>query len=313
MSEFFTETIVISILAAMVRIGAPLILAAIGELIAERAGVINLGVEGMMLMGCFLGFFVTFETGSILAGIGAAMVGAMLMSLIMAFMAITLRLEQFVTGLALNLLASGLTLFWFRSLLKTIGSTQPNIDLLEKAPIPFLSDIPYLGIIVFSHNWLVYLAILSVPICSFFLYKTKYGLELRCLGENPRAIDMKGLSVAKRQYLAVLFGGMMAGLAGAFISVGSSIRFVPEMTAGRGWLAIVIVIAGNWQPKWILVAALVFAFLEAFQMHVQAVGINFPYQILLALPYVVAVIALMHRRARSRAPASLGVAYSRGL
>ena len=162
MSEFFTETIVISILAAMVRIGAPLILAAIGELIAERAGVINLGVEGMMLMGCFLGFFVTFETGSILAGIGAAMVGAMLMSLIMAFMAITLRLEQFVTGLALNLLASGLTLFWFRSLLKRIGSTQPNIDLLEKAPIPFLSDIPYLGIIVFSHNWLVYLAILSV-------------------------------------------------------------------------------------------------------------------------------------------------------
>ena len=104
----------------------------------------------------------------------------------------------------------------------------------------------------------------------------------------------------------------MAGLAGAFISVGSSIRFVPEMTAGRGWLAIVIVIAGNWQPKWILVAALVLAFLEAFQMHVQAVGINFPYQILLALPYVVAVIALMHRRARSRAPASLGVAYSRG-
>ena len=134
---------------------------------------------------------------------------------------------------------------------------------------------------------------------------------MRCLGENPSTIDLKGLSVANRQYLAVLFGGLMAGLAGGFVSICSSIRFVPNMTGGRGWLAIVIVIAGNWKPKWIVVAALVFALLDAFQLHVQAIGVKFPYQIMLALPYVAAIVAMMYTRTKSEAPAALGIPFRR--
>lgn len=311
MSDLFSEAIIVSILAATVRISTPLLIAALGELIAERSGVINLGLEGMMLMGTFIGFSVTLSTGSPWMGVTAAVFSGILMSLIMAFMTVTLKLEQFVSGLALNLLASGLTLYWFRSSVSSDFDNQPTIELLSKIDIPLLSDIPYIGEIFFSHNIITYFAFLMVPAVWYFLFRSKYGLELRCLGENPKALDVKGLSINARRYAAVLFGGAMAGLAGAFISVGSSLRFVADMTAGRGWLALVIVIAGNWQPKWILAAAMVFAFLDAFQLHVQAVGVNFPYQMLLALPYIVAIVAMMQSRARSRAPASLGIPYLR--
>lgn len=311
MTELLTTQILISILAATIRIACPLMIAAIGELVTERAGVMNLGVEGMMLMGAFVGFFVTHQTGSPVTGIIAAALAGMVFSLIMAVMAITLKLEQFVTGMALNLLAAGLTLFWYRSFQKLVGTSNPKIDLLTNVKIPFLSEIPWLGKIFFCHNPLTYLAFLMVPVIWFFLYRTKFGLELRCMGENPAAIDMKGLSVDARQYLAVMFGGLMAGLAGAFVSVASSVRFVPDMTAGRGWLAIVIVIAGNWRPKWIVVASMVFAFLDAFQMHVQAIGFKIPYQIFLALPYVIAIVALMISRTKSEAPAALGIPYRR--
>ena len=281
MSELFTEAFIISILAGTIRIATPLILAAVGELIAERAGVINLGVEGMMSMGCFVGFYITYETGSQSMGIAGAVVAAMMMSLIMAFTAITLKLEQFVTGLAINILSAGLVLFWFSNFYdyhqeKTGKSTPPGIEILEKFDIPLLSDIPYIGKILFTQNWLTYLAYIIVPLSWYFLYRTRFGLELRCLGENPKVIDVKGLSVSVRRYAAVLFGGAMAGLGGAFISIGLSSQFAPNMVSGRGWLAIVIVIAGNWLPYRIVLAALIFAFLGSLQLHIQAIGIDFP-------------------------------------
>jgi simple sugar transport system permease protein len=164
-----------------------------------------------------------------------------------------------------------------------------------------------LGPVLFAHNWLTYLAFFMVPAVWFFLYRMKLGLQLRSLGEDPRAADMVGIRVSRVRYLAVVSGGFFAGLAGAFISIGSVERFFPEMTAGRGWLAIVIVIAGNWKPLRILLAALLFAFLDALQL--QSVGIAIPYQILLALPYVMAIVVMILGRARSIAPAALGTPY----
>ncbi len=311
MGDLFNETILISMFAATVRIATPLLFAALGELITEKAGILNLGVEGTMLMAAFSAFLVTYQTDSLWLGVLAAMATGGLMGLIMVFMVSTLKVEQVVTGLALNLFAVGMSLYLYKVALGESSTSFPTIDVFKTVHIPLLSSIPYLGPVLFSQKVLTYIALLMVPAVWFFLYRTKYGLEIRCLGENPRVIDTKGLSVVTRQYAAVICGSMMTGLGGAFVTIGSTERFVPEITAGRGWLAIVIVIAGNWRPKWILVAALVFAFLEAFQLQVQAIGVQLPYQVLLALPYVVAILVMILNRARSQEPKQLGVPYFR--
>ncbi len=310
-NDLLQATIIVSILASTIRIATPLLLAALGELVTERSGILNLGVEGMMLMGAFTAFAVAFFADSLWLGVFAAMVTGGLMALIMVFMASTLKVEQIVTGMALNLLGSGVSLFWHRLLFDLSKVNVSTIEIFSPVNIPGLSDIPYIGEILFSHRWMTYVAFFMVPAIWFFLYRTKYGLQIRCVGENPRAIDMKGMSVTRLQYLATIFGGMMAGLAGSFFTLGASPRFVPEISGGRGWLAIVIVIAGNWLPGRIMLAALVFAFLDAFQLHVQGVGVQIPFQILLAIPYVFAIVAMMGSRARSKAPSHLGVPYLR--
>jgi ABC-type uncharacterized transport system permease subunit len=310
--DFFQPVIIISVLASTIRIATPVLLAALGELVTEKAGVLNMGVEGMMLTGAFAGFYFTYETGSLWIGILGGMLAGGALSLIMAFMGVTLRLNQTVIGLGMNLLASGLTFYWYRSTFDpTVVSGTPTVDIFPPLKIPFLSDIPYLGEVLFSQRLLTYVAFLMVPIIWFFLYRTKYGMALRGIGENPRAVDTKGIRVRTYQYAAVFFGGMMAGLGGAFLPLGSTALFVTEITAGRGWLAIVLVIAGNWIPWRVMVAALIFAFLDAFQLQAQGLGVNLPFQIMLALPYVAAIIAMMSTRARSIAPAALGVPYAR--
>lgn len=310
--EILQTAIIISLLSATLRIATPILLAALGELVAERAGVMNLGVEGIMLTGAFIGFLVGDKTESLALAIGAALLAGGIMSLIMAVMASTLKVDQTVTGLALNLLASGLTFYWYRVAYKgqELG-TAPSVEIFNVVKIPILSKIPVIGEVLFSQFLLTYIAILMVPVVWFFLYRTKYGLLIRCLGENPRAVDMKGVNVTLFQYLAVIFGGMMAGLGGSFLTLASAGVFVPDISAGRGWLAIVIVIAGNWKPGRILLAALLFAFLDAFQLQVQSLGVKLPYQILLALPYVFAILAMVASRARSQAPQALGLAYTR--
>jgi len=310
--DFLQPVIIISVLASTIRIATPVLFAAIGELVTEKAGVLNMGVEGMMLTGAFAGFYFTYETGSLWIGIAGGMVAGAAMSLIMAFMGITLRLNQTVIGLGMNLLASGLTFYWYRATYDiSVASGTPTVEIFPPLKIPVLSTIPYLGEILFSQRLLTYFAFLMVPVVWFFLYRTKYGLALRGIGENPRAVDTKGISVRNYQYAAVIFGGMMAGLGGAFLPLGSTALFATEMTAGRGWLAIVLVIAGNWVPWRVMVAALVFAFLDAFQLQAQGLGVNIPFQIMLALPYVAAILAMMSTRARSIAPSALGIPYAR--
>jgi simple sugar transport system permease protein len=310
LSEFFTAAIIVSVLASTLKIATPLLLAALGEMVTERAGVMNLGVEGTMLMGAFAGFIVGYTTGSLGAGYIAAILAGGAMSLFMVFMATTLKVDQTVTGLSINLLASGLTLFIYRVRFTDINNL-PTIVPSGKMPIPILSDIPFIGNILFNQNWLTYLAIIMVPLIAIFLYKTKYGLAIRAIGENPRAADTVGWNVTKYQYYCVIFGGMTAGLGGAFITIGSLPNFLPDLIAGRGWLAVILVIAGNWQPWRIFIATLIFGFLDAVQLQMQGIGVPVPHQLLLALPFVVALIVLTGSRVRSMAPKNLAKPYFR--
>lgn len=312
LNELLQPVIIISILASTLRIATPVLTAALGELVAERSGVLNMGVEGMMLTGAFVGFYVTYLTDSLWLGILGGMLAGAVMSLIMAVMGVSLRLNQTVTGLGINLLAFGLTFYWYRVTYDFGGdSTMPTVEIFPPVEIPVISNIPFIGEILFSQRFFTYVAFLLVPIISFFLYRTKYGMALRGIGENPRAVDSKGLSVRRYQYLAVIFGGLMAGLGGALLPLGSTALFVTNITAGRGWLAIVLVIAGNWIPWRVLIAALIFAFLDAFQLQLQGLGVQIPFQVLLALPYIAAIIVMMSARAKSEAPSALGVPYAR--
>jgi general nucleoside transport system permease protein len=309
-TQLLQTAILASILASMLRLATPLLLAALGEMVAERSGVLNLGVEGMMLLSAFTSYVVTYFTGSLLLGLLVAVLTGGLMALLMAFMAVTLKVEQIVTGMALNLLGAGLSVFLLRLIFGTTGDLI-TIPLFNPVQIPLLSGLPLVGPVLFGQRPLTYLAFGLVPVIWFFMYRTKYGLQLRAVGESPKAVDTKGVDVARLRYLATIFGGLMAGLAGAALTLGASPRFVPGITAGRGWLAIVIVIAGNWLPWRITLAALVFALLDAFQLQVQGIGVQIPYQILLAAPYVFAIVAMMINRVRSEAPSFLGVPYQR--
>jgi ABC-type uncharacterized transport system permease subunit len=310
LDDFLQASILISVAAATIRIATPLLLAALGELVAERSGVYNMGLEGMMLMGAFTGYLAAYESGSLWIGVAAAGLTGALMALVFAVLVVTLKVEQIVTGLAVNLLGAGLSTYWLRAAFANASQT-PTIPFFSNVPVPGLSDIPVLGTILFDQKALTYLAFLMAPVIWFFLYRTRYGLIVRCAGDNPKALDVKGVRVAPVQYAAVVFGGLMAGLGGAFLSVGSAARFVPDMTNGRGWLAIIIVIAGRWRPYSILIATLVFSFLDALQLQIQGVGIAIPYQYLLMMPYVAAILALMIRRSRTSAPTMLGVPYTR--
>lgn len=308
LDDLLTGAIIINLFTTMIRLATPLLIAAMGELVVERSGIMNLSVEGMMLMGALTGFMVSLNTGSLWIGLLASVFSGVLMALLLAFLSITLKVDQTVTGLALNLFSSGLTLFIFRALYDKHNAISEIFPIL---PIPYLSEIPYVGEIFFSHRGLTYFAFLCIPVIAFFLNRTKIGLAIRSTGENPHAVETRGLNVSTLRYLAVIFGGMMAGLAGSFFTNGISSRFVPEITAGRGWLAIIIVIAGNWQPGRMVMATLIFALLDAFQYTLQGVGMDIPFQLLLAMPYVIALIILMSSQVRSRMPGVLGVPYDK--
>jgi simple sugar transport system permease protein len=312
MSDLFQTAFIISLLTGMVRIATPILFGAMGELVAERSGILNLSIEGTMLMGAFVGFLVAFQSGSLLAGMLAAMAAGALLGMLMAFLASTLKLDQTVSGLAINLLSSGLTFYFFRLAFKDVGAQNlPSVTTLSALKFPILSQIPFLGEIFFSQTILTYMAFLLVPVISLFLYRTKPGLELRSIGENPRAVDMRGLNITIRQYLAVMFGSLMAGLGGAFLTLASAGLFVPEISGGRGWIALAIVIFGNWRPSRILLGALFFGLVDSIQLSLQAVGVDLPYQLLLALPYLLTIVALIVNRGGSRAPLSLGKPYFR--
>lgn len=309
MNGLLDTAVLVSIAAATLRTATPMLFSAMGELITQRAGIWNMGVEGTMLMSAFAAYLTVTLTGSLTLAVAAALMAAAVMGLLNAFLTASLRIDHFIAGLGLNLLSSGLTLFWFRSYIQ--GREQPTFSGFHPYPLPFLSEIPVIGPVLFSQHVLTYFAILTVPLVWYFLYRTRFGLEIRCIGENPKALDMKGLSVTVRQYLAVIFGSVMTGLGGAFVVLAFSDRFLPEITAGRGWLVIVAIIAGNWLPFRITSALLVFALLEAIAVHTRILGVGVPQQIFLALPYVASIALIALFRLRSYEPLALGIPYRR--
>lgn len=312
LNEILQTAFLVSLIAGAIRITTPILMASMGELIAERAGVLNLSIEGTMVLGAFTGFLTTYHTGSLGLGVLAALLAGGALTLIFAFMVVSLKIDQTVSGLTFNLFASGVSFYLYRVAFPKIGSENlPNVQIFERTPLPLLSRIPVLGDAFFSHNLMTYAAFLLVPLVFYFLYRTNRGLELRCLGENPRALDMKGVNVTLYQYAAVVFGGMMSGAAGAFLTLGSAGMFVPSIASGRGWIAIAIVIFGGWKPFNIMFASLFFGFLDSLQLQIQGIGIQFPYQILLAMPYFLTILALLGRKRSSGEPISLGTPYFR--
>lgn len=304
--------IVTSLLDSTLRLATPLILAAIGGLISERSGVLNIALEGMLLAGAF-GFFVGgFATGTILGSIVVAVLVGMLLALLLAFLSITLVVDQVIGGVAINLVALGGTAFLYRSAFTTSSPTVPGMGPIS---LPMLSALPVVGNVVFSQAPLTYVAFASVLAAWGFLHKTRYGLWVRATGERPEAAEAAGINVITIRYLSVSVSGFLSGLGGAFILSQIS-TFSEGMTAGAGFIALAAVIFGNWEPGRTLVAALLFALFEALQTTVQVgggtvLGVTVAYQFLLMVPYVATIIVLAGFVGRSRPPAADGKPYIR--
>jgi simple sugar transport system permease protein len=294
-----------------VVLGVPLAYAGLGETIAERAGIVNLGVEGMMLVGAVVAFVVGIKTDSILLAfvIGALAGGAL--ALVHAFMTITLRVNQIVMGLTLTILGTGLSSY--------IGANYGNKPLkhsLGTVEIPLLKEIPFFGKVFFEHDIMVYLAVVIVVAAGWVINRTRYGLWLRAAGESPGAADAAGVPVFAVRYIAVWLGGVLAGVAGAYLSVVYVGSWSDQLTAGRGWIAIALVIFASWRPLLLLPGALLFGFIDALNFQLQAHGVSISSQYLSMMPYVftLVVLTVVWTRQRSRnwgMPQALGTPYER--
>ncbi len=308
MEEFL---LVISIFAAAVRMATPILFAVLGELFAERSGILNLGLEGTMILGAFAGFMGTFYTGNIWFGVLAGIMTGMLLGLLMGVMSIRLRLNQAVAGIAITLFGLGLSTFLFRVVFG-IFLIPPTIERFKPIQIPLLCQIPVIGPIFFQHNLLVYIVLLMVPVSSIILFKTTIGLKIRSVGENPRAADSLGVNVYNVRYLCIILCGALAGLGGAYLPLAELGVFTEGMSAGRGWIAIAIVIFGKWVPSRILLGTILFSTIDSLQLRLQAVGFAIPYQFLVMLPYVITIVIIAAAYKRAGAPSALTIPYEKG-
>lgn len=305
MGDLITRFLITTLVMA-----APMLIGAMGTLFIERSGIINIGNEGFMIIGAFMGVLGSYYSGSALVGALTAMGSGLVFGLIFALFTVTFRANQVVTGLAINAVAEGLTSLLFRQLFG-ISGVVPKIATFEKVSIPLLSQIPILGPSLFNQTLVAYLGLLLVPVTAFVLYKTKLGLTVRSVGENPKACDTMGIGVNRVRYGSVLYGSMLAGLAGAFVSMGQLSFFTEGMIAGKGYMTLAAIVFGNYSPVGILVACLLFGGVSSLQYQLQATASTIPYQIWVMLPYVFAVAALCMYRVRSKAPACSGIPYVR--
>jgi ABC-type uncharacterized transport system permease subunit len=306
-----TGELLIAIFLAAIASGTSILLPALGETLTERSGVQNLGVEGMMLMGALFGYIVDIETGSIVLAFVAAVVAAAALALVHAFLSITLRANQIVSGLAVTLFGSGLTAFIGKPF---VGAQAPVV--LSRLPVPGLSQIPILGQILFTQDPVVYASFVLVPLLWIFVYRTRPGLNLRAIGESPATADAMGVGVAARRYLYTLVGGALAGIGGAYLSLGYTPTWVEGMTAGRGWIAVGLVVFGTWDPVRVMAGAYLFGFVDGFQLRAQGLGSTIPSFFLNMLPYLFTVIVVSlssgeRLQRRLGIPRALGLPYWR--
>lgn len=307
MSGDFQLVMLIPLAAAGVRLAVPLLFAALGGIFSERSGVINIGLEGMMISGTFGAYLGSYLTGSPWAGAVAGMLAGGLMGLLFALMTIRFRGDQVVLGTGINIFALGLASFFYRAMYR--AGVPQQVTGFEAWPIPGLSKIPVLGPIFFNHVPLVYIAYVLVPLVTYILFRTTWGLKLRGVGEYPRAAETAGINVGLVRHIAVTFSGVLAGLGGAFLSIGSLSAFTEGLVAGRGFIALAAVIFGRWRPLTTAAACLLFGTADALQLRLQGLGIAIPYEFLLMFPYVLTFITFVLFVDRTSAPAALGQPY----
>ena len=308
MTQIFTQAVFIGILTSAIRLATPYLFAAIGESFAQTSGVVNLGVDGIMLVGAFAAFYVKLITGNLwLAVLAAAFVG-LLMGLLMSFISVTLKAEQGISGIGLYMFGLGLSSLLFKVL---VGSVQ-TVNGFQTIKIPFLSDIPVVGEIFFQHSLPVYAAFLLVPVAWWFLDKTTWGLKIKSVGQNPAAADSLGVNVDQIRYFCVCLGSVLAGLAGASLSIALVNLFQENLTAGMGFIAVALVYFGGWRPSGILVGALLFSTVNAIQLWMQVLGVKIPSDLAIMLPYLLTIAALVAVTNRIRQPAALNKPFERG-
>lgn len=300
-----------SLWAAVLRIATPLIFGVLGALLCERAGVLNLGIEGIMTMGAMIGWLTVYSGGDLWTGLLMAALSGALMGLLHALLTVPLGLSQHVSGLGITLFASALAYYLYR-LLVDVGSLPPTIEPFRPLDVPVLSDVPVLGPILFAQTLPTYLALLSVAALAYVLARTPLGLAIRMTGENPHAVEAQGLNPILIRIGAVVAGSALMAVGGAFLTTAAFNSFFPEMVQGRGWICIALVVFASWRPGKALVGALLFAFFDAYQLRLQTVVDGVPYQLFLMAPYVLSILALVLVARRAEVPEALMAPYRRG-
>lgn len=306
-TDLFNLTVLLGILSSGIRLATPYLYASIGEAFSQRSGVLNLGVEGQMLMGAFTGFYVAINTGNLWLGVLAAITVGALMGLAMAFVTVHLHAKQGISGIGFYLFGLGMSTLLFQLLIGTVETVRgfPRLD------IPLLVDIPFVGPIFFSQSILVYIAFLLVPVAWFVLNKTTLGLKIRAVGENPQAADSLGVSVNGVRYFTVILGGAFSGLGGASLSIALLNVFQQNMTAGLGFIAVALVYFGGWRPWGVLAGALLFSMVNALQLWIQVLGVNIPSELAVMMPYVLTILVLAASGSKMVAPSALTKPFER--
>lgn len=307
-----TDILRASVAASAIRLATPYIFASLGETFGQRSGVLNLGVDGIMLMGAFAAYYAVYETGSLVLGVVAALVVGLLMGLIMAFISVTLQAEQGISGIGIYLFGLGLSELLFQ---KTVSTPTP-INGFPRLNLPILTDLPILGEIFFNHNLLVYVAFALVPISAYVLNRTTFGLQIRAVGQNPQAADAMGVNVARVRYMTVTIGGAFSAMAGASLSIALLNIFQSNLTSGQGFIAVALVYFGAWRPVWVMAGALLFSTVNALQLQIKtiegALGLDIPSEFAVMAPYVVTIIALIFASKRAEQPTALTKPFERG-
>lgn len=307
-TRILTIAFFINILAAAIKLATPLVLAAIGEIFAERSGVLNLGIEGIMLTSGFVGFSAAHFSENLWIGLVAGILSGTLLGLFFAFMVISLKTDQIVTGLSLLIFSNGLAIYLYRIF---FGSSRlPQVTPFRKYPIPGLSDIPIIGSIFFNQNILTYLMFGLVIVSTIVIYRTIFGLRSAAVGESPAAADTVGINVNLNRYLSVMLGGAFAGMAGAYFPLAELGFYSNTMIGGRGYIALALVVFGKWNPLLALLGGIIFGIINAVQIRFQLMGSDIPSQFLIMMPYALTILALIIGKGR-KAPSFLTIPYTR--
>jgi general nucleoside transport system permease protein len=302
---------IVDMLARTVRLATPIALGALAGILCERSGVINIAIEGLMLMGACFGFTVALLIGNSWIGVLAAVLAGGLTVLLHAWLSIRFKTDQIISGTVINILAVGVTGFVRNNVLLKLQENGLTGSALPAAPIPFLSSIPVIGPIFFNHQPITYMMLIMVPLLSLLLFRTPWGLRTRAIGEHPRAADTMGINVNRLRYLNVFFSGLIAGLAGAWFSIEATFNFDDLMTNGRGFIALAAMIFGKWTPIGAMGGALIFSSADALQIKIQGFNFALPSQFIQMLPYIITIVVLAGIIGRARPPAAVGKPYEK--